>query len=98
MALIDEYSTHNNIKTMDERDQKARQDELNEEVVKLQKVSVVQDESFHWYVIPEKLLPFFHIDEEDYSMIDSGQFDDKWRKYRTGGDLNRVQLYAVIKE
>jgi len=31
-------------------------------------------------------------------MIDSGQFDDKWGKYRTGGDLNLVQLYAVIKE
>ena len=65
---------------------------------KRKKVSVVQDESFHWYVIPEKLLPFFRIDEEDYSMIDSGQFDDKWGKYRTGGDLNLVQLYAVIKE
>lgn len=56
---------------MDKIDQNVRQDELNEEVVKLQKVSVVQDESFHWYVIPEKLLPFFRIDEEDESMIDS---------------------------
>lgn len=63
---------------------------------KIQKVKAVQDESCHWYVTPEKLLPFFHIDEEDFSMIDSGQFDNKWGKYRTGGDLNLVQLYAVI--
>lgn len=83
---------------MDERDQKARKEELNVEVGKIQKVKAVKDESGHWYIIPEKLLPFFEIDEEDESMIDSGQFDNKWSKYRTGGDLNLVQLYAVIKE
>ncbi|MBK7806700.1 MAG: hypothetical protein IPJ51_10420 [Saprospiraceae bacterium] len=37
---------------MDERDQKARQDELNVEVGKIQKVKAVQDESCHWYIIP----------------------------------------------
>jgi hypothetical protein len=62
----------------------------------LQKVKAVRDESGHWYVIPENLLPFFLIDEEDESMIDSGQFDDKWGKYRTGGDLNLVQLWAEL--
>lgn len=24
------------------------------------------------------------------------QFDDKWGKYRTGGDLNLVQLWAEL--
>jgi hypothetical protein len=62
----------------------------------LQKVKAVKDESGHWYVIPETLLPFFRIDEEYESMIDSGQFDDKWGKYRTGGDLNLVQLWAEL--
>jgi hypothetical protein len=26
-------------------------------------------------------------------MADSGEFDNKWGKYRTGGDLNLVPLY-----
>lgn len=62
----------------------------------LQKVKAVKDESGHWYVIPENLFPSFQIDVEDESMIDSGQFDDKWGKYRTGGDLNLVQLWAEL--
>lgn len=62
----------------------------------LQKVKAIQDESSHWYVIPEELLPSFRIDEQDEDMIDSGRFDDKWGKYRTGGDLNLVQLWAEI--
>lgn len=62
----------------------------------LQKVKAVRDESGHWYIIPENLLPSFIIDEEDESMIDNGQFDDKWGKYRTGGDLNLVQLWAEL--
>ena len=63
----------------------------------LQKVKAIKDESGHWYVIPASLLPFFRIDEQDEDMIDSGQFDQKWGKYRTGGDLNLVQLWAEIK-
>jgi hypothetical protein len=62
----------------------------------LQKVKAVQDESGHWYVIPETLFPFFMIDQEDETLVDSGEFDLKWQKYRTGDDLNNVQLYAEM--
>jgi len=62
----------------------------------MQKVKAIQDESGHWYVIPNDLLNQFLNDELDESMIDSGEFDDKWGKYRTGGDLNLIQLYAEI--
>lgn len=62
----------------------------------MEKVKAIQDESNHWYVIPNDLLNDFRKDEQDESMIDSGEFDDKWGKYRTGGDLNLVQLWAEI--
>lgn len=62
----------------------------------LQKVKSVNDDSGHWYVIPENLYPFFKIDLEDEDMVESGYFDNKWEKYRTGGDLNLVQLYAEL--
>lgn len=38
----------------------------------------------------------FHNDELDDELVDSGEFDNKWRKYRTGGDLNNTQLYAEV--
>ena len=60
------------------------------------KVKAIQDESGHWYVIPNNLLSEFRKDELNESMIDSGKFDDKWGKYMTGGDLNLIQLYAEI--
>lgn len=60
------------------------------------KVKAVQDESGHWYIIPNDLVDDFYKDSEDESLIDSGKFDDKWSKYMTGGDLNLVQLYAEI--
>ena len=62
----------------------------------LQKISAVQDESGHWYVIPAEELNSFWFDGENEDMVDSGDFDSKWGKYRTGGDLNLVQLWAEI--
>lgn len=62
----------------------------------MQKVRAIQDESGHWYVIPNHLVNDFYKDEKNESMIDSGKFDDKWGKYRTGGNLNLIQLYAEI--
>lgn len=62
----------------------------------MEKVKVIQDESGHWYVIPNDLLDEFAEDEENESMVDSGKFDEKWDKYRTGGDLNLVQLWAEM--
>lgn len=68
----------------------------------MQKVRAVQDESSHWYVIPDELAEQFfkesaaiEQDPENYDMI--GRFEDKFSKYMTGGDLNNVQLYAEIK-
>jgi hypothetical protein len=63
---------------------------------KIQKVKALKDESGHWYIIPNDLVQSFRKDEQDEDFIDSGEFDNKYGKYRTGGDLNLVQLYAVI--
>lgn len=60
-------------------------------------VKAVKDDSGHWYVIPNELAESFYSDSENYDFCDSGQFDNKWRMYRTGGDLNLIQLYANIK-
>lgn len=60
------------------------------------KVKAVQDDSGHWYVLPNELLKDFYKDEQDEDFVDSGDFDNKYSKYRTGGDLNIIQLYAEI--
>lgn len=62
----------------------------------MQKVRAVRDDSGHWYVIPNEMYNEFIKDGQDEDMIDSGKFDDKYGKYRTGGNLNLVQLYAEI--
>ncbi len=59
-----------------------------------ERVLAIQDDSYHWYVIPISLEDEFSEDSENYEMCDSGEFDNKWRKYRTGGDLNNIELYA----
>lgn len=56
--------------------------------IKLQKVKAIQDEDCHWYVVPEHLLPFFMIDQGDETMVNNGQFHQRWGKYMTGGDIN----------
>ena len=62
----------------------------------MKKVKAIQDESGHWYIIPNDKLKEFSIDEQNEDMIDSGEFDNKWGQYMTGGDLNLIQLYAEI--
>lgn len=61
-----------------------------------QKVKATRDENGHWYIIPELLYKHFCVDLENEEMVDSGDFDNKYGKYRTGGDLNLVQLYAEV--
>lgn len=63
---------------------------------KIQKVKAIKDESGHWYVIPNDLVSTFRKDEQDEDFVDSGEFDNKYGKYRTGGDLNLVQLWAEL--
>ncbi len=65
---------------------------------KLKPVMVVQDESSDWFVIPKDLYFEFRKDERNEDLVDSGQFDQKWGDYRTGGDINLVQLYAEVNE
>ena len=63
---------------------------------KIQKVKVIKDESGHWYVLPNDLVNEFRKDAQNSNFVDCGDFDDKYGKYRTGGDPNLVQLYAII--
>lgn len=53
------------------------------------KVKAVRDQAGHWYIIPNELVEDFYKDNED----ELDNFDDKYYKYRTGGDLNLIQLY-----
>lgn len=62
----------------------------------LQKVVATRDEAGHWYVIPKDMREEFNRDSANEEMCDSGEFDSKWGRYRTGGDLNLIQLYAEI--
>lgn len=62
----------------------------------LQQVKAVQDDSCHWYVIPSDKADEFYSDNENEEMVDSGEFGHKWDEYRTGGDLNNIQLWAEL--
>lgn len=50
-----------------------------------------------WFVIPNELYEEFNEDLYNEELVDSGGFDDKWWKYKTGGDLNLIQLFAKIQ-
>lgn len=65
----------------------------------LQKVVAIQDGDSNWHVIPKELTDeFYKLDQEaggeNYDKQE--EFMDKFGKYRTGGDLNNIQLYAEI--
>jgi hypothetical protein len=62
----------------------------------MEKVKAVQDDSSHWYVLPINLVSEFYEDLQDEDFVDGGKFDDKYGKYKTGGDLNLIQLYAEL--
>ena len=64
----------------------------------LEKVNVVRDEDGHWFIIPSEKEDEFYEDLEDYGFIDTGGFDIKWSRYKTGGDINLVQLWAELKK
>jgi hypothetical protein len=66
-------------------------------MAELIKVVAVQDDSSHWYIIPQQKKELFH------SMIENSLDNDDWEgfeiefgKYMTAGDLNLIQLYAEI--
>jgi hypothetical protein len=66
---------------------------LKQTHMNLQKVIACQDDSCHWYVIPAEMLDTFR----DRLREDDEEFDAIFAEYRTGGDLNNVQLWAEIK-
>ncbi len=64
---------------------------------------ITKDKEGHWYIIPmdkkeefttsiETINSFEALSEDYYEAIDL--FEEAFGKYRTGGDLNLVQLYA----
>ncbi len=68
----------------------------------LKKVKVVQDESSHWYVIPVELYQNFKslveksVYDNDIGYDAQEEFEEKFEKYRTNGDVNKVQLWAEV--
>lgn len=62
----------------------------------MKKVYPVQDDDGHWYVIPFELKDEFLSDLDGLGDDNIYEWDDKYRRYMTGGDLNLVQFYAEI--
>lgn len=62
----------------------------------LQKVSAVEDNDGHWYIIPYDLYNKFYEMEEKGEADEYEEFNSMFAHYRTGGDLNLIQLYAEI--
>lgn len=62
----------------------------------MKKVKAVRDDSAHWYVIPlekaEEFNKLLYETDDCYR-----EFEEKFNKYRTDGDVNNVQLYAEIE-
>lgn len=61
-------------------------------------VKAVEDDSAHWYIIPNDLHKKFRElhnkicnNEDDQDSID--EFEKLFSEFRTGGDLNNTQLY-----
>lgn len=62
----------------------------------MEKVYAIQDDSGHWYVIPLELKDEFNSDLDGLSDDNIYEWEDKYSKYMTGGNLNLVQLYAEL--
>lgn len=62
----------------------------------MKRVYAIKDQDGHWYVIPYELKEEFLKMEAEGESDEWEAFIDKFDKYRTGGDLNRVTLYAEI--
>jgi hypothetical protein len=65
----------------------------------MEKVYCTKDESGHWYIIPlelkSKFIELLERSEYEWEIIEK-EFYSLFGKYRTGGDLNNVQLYAEL--
>lgn len=66
-------------------------------MINLKKVKVLRDNDSHWFVVPEDVAGQFYSMLRDCEASDDYEpFEVTFGKYRTGGDLNLVQLYAEI--
>lgn len=66
----------------------------------MKKVKAVKDYSGHWYVIPNELVAeFYSLCSKCYNGNEDScsEVDNKFGGYRTGGDLNNIQLYIETK-
>lgn len=61
------------------------------------KVKVLTNDFDHWYIVPNDLAVHFLKDLGDESMSDSGEFDEKYGRYKVGVNINFKQLYAVLE-
>lgn len=64
----------------------------------MKRVYCVQDGASHWYVIPYDMKEDFlsllwDLESEVYDYDLFQEFNDKYGKYHTGGDLNLIPLY-----
>lgn len=62
----------------------------------LKKVKAVKEDG-HWYVIPDSEFTIFYEMEEQGEADEWNSFNERFSQYRTGGDLNLIQLWAEIK-
>lgn len=68
-------------------------------------IKLLQDDSSHWYIIPQEVVDDFEnqmnyiYDHDDDGIEDIiNEFDNKFGKYRTGGDINNYQLCITQEE
>lgn len=68
----------------------------------MERVYVLQDESSHWYVIPYEERDRFLGLLNSYCETESNEilelFESDFSKYRTGGSVNNVPLYANLDD
>ena len=79
-----------------------------ETTLELRRVVAVEDGDNHWYVIPveehmnfladKSLIAVKEDEDPDEADLLCHEFDKKWGGYRTGGDLNNKELWAVLPE
>lgn len=69
----------------------------------LKPVMALRDDSAHWYVIPAELHDEWirlneEMDSDGQATFEAAEdrFNELFSQYRTGGDLNNIQLYASL--
>lgn len=62
----------------------------------IKEVSIVSDDDGHDYVLPKELEKQFNKDLQDEELIDSGEFDEKYQSFATGGCISNVKLWTFI--